>query len=1526
MGGKGRKGGDRGDREENWRSTGDSAPAENYSRPSTSKGGGREEHWRSSGDGSNSKGGREDNWRSSGDGSNSKGGKEEKENWRSPGEGSNSKGSKGGKEGGCAGPAPVKRPEDLPIYAHREDILRHIDEHRVTHIQGETGCGKSTQVPKYILEHAEERRKRGLDGDTKIVVTQPRRMAAITLARRVASELHEDIGKTVGYKISGDSVSGKLCFATTGFLLQVLVNQPEELGSYSHVILDEVHERSVDADLLTMLMKLLLQCYPKVKLIVMSATLQAKLFAEYFGSLEQTLGWRPPGRGRPGVDLTVKPIFVGVRTYPVEDIYLDELDDQFKIEGSLARRGLDKAMRGFQGMGGRKGKGKGKGKDSKGGGGGGGGFIRLEPQIAEGLDELCKELIVQMAREMCTVIVFLPGIADITSFYEALAPLDGSRAERRGYMSNNWRDNGASPDNGVASGDVTLRIYAMHSLIPREEQEEVFNEPAKGVCHVVLASNIAESSLTLPSVCGIIDLAMRRSIQYDARRLMSCLVTTWCSQSSCRQRSGRAGRTMPGRAIRLVTRDFFDKHMVEFDPPEMLNAPLTKLYLQAKQLCQKLDNLWDEGVIPEGLGMDLSTPTKLLGEVVQPPSTALVSAAITELADVGCIDRPAEDAQITPLGYIAMALPCELRLCRLIYFGLMLKCEADAIAMVAGLTAADPFSTPSLLVLKDEKEYVKKLERSFTARRKFDRSRYSEPLMLRDLFAEWIQAGAPRGPRAMGGFARDYNVIPKKFEAMVTEAVDLCTRIVKLLDPRSNGFKALQKLLSTMRFTVDRREELVKAQYPENRDYYSIFSEDVTMLRALLCAGFSDQMLLGLNPRWYPSGGGGGKQKKKKEELMADTIYKQEMDPTGTVVFMNPPPQLRGRGLDFEDNHAALCEALCGERPKRIHWEEKERLLYCDFVGPSKQAKRKKGKKAADVLEEWNEEWDPEAGPPILRDVCPQAHLVHQFGAGRWKFTIECPVDLSTATSSSSMWQPGDDGQWEDENDEWENNGGWEQSGWDQSGWQGGYGEEAQTNGTNGAKADTGPTTLEVLKPLQPYLVNWEVLQMASSDPGGGGKGGGKKGGSKKAGSVKAMLDWRNPLGYACHVVQTGYPEELLGICASVQGLESGGSAFVAGATVLGMNHFPLLLSTMDPRKWAVQWGFDTNGEVKAVKVSSHELILPLGTLTPEVLNKVNEVRSKVLESLTPYEEDEEERYKRGKGRRPHYIWVSDITEEMSALLEEIWDTPEVVQDYPKKLQWCSAEGEEQQRGEEQLRCFQPIAEEYWYDPTQWQGGGGGASSSSASKASKKKAGGGWEKQPVPDQRQGINKQDLQKVQQIVAQLKKVPNNELTLSKLCGTYYTSRKVLEVYPDFFQFSHLKGANEMMVRLANGSGGGGGQASGGSSKKAKGGSKGSSSRQAKPSPYGRSGGGNIEAFISKLCGRQDVQAQVADFDRIVKNWIRDFERRRGTRHLEEAFEHLAEWTSKRPRDQVKKWNAYIMVLLRNWEVERWERADD
>jgi len=1373
-----------------------------------------------------------------------------------------------GRDSAPTNAAPAVGASALPIYHHRATILQSIREHRVTHIQGETGCGKSTQVPKYILEDAEAMRREGRgDGRTKIVVTQPRRMAAVTLARRVAEELHEDLGRTVGYKISGDCVEGKLCFVTVGFLLQVLVNQPTEFETYSHVILDEVHERSVDADLLSMLMKLLMQCNTKVKLIVMSATLQARLFAEYFFCVES--------QGRRTARLNPVPIFVGARTHPVEEIFLDEIEDHFNISGGLARMGIDKALMGFSGVrkGGKgKGKHKGKGMDKtcEGSAGKASGFRRLEPQITDGFDELCKELVQQMAREMCTLIVFLPGIADITAFYEVLLPLDTARADHGNWRSDDeWRQ----PSGGAmgSSTAVPLRIYPMHSLIPREEQEEVFHAPPKGICHVVLASNIAESSLTLPSVCGIIDLAMRRSIQYDARRLMSCLVTTWCSQSSCKQRAGRAGRTMPGRAVRLVTRDFFELEMVEFDPPEMLNAPLTKLYLQAKQLCYKLDNMYDRGLIPDEIDMDLSTPTLLLGEVVQPPATMLVEAAIAELADVGCLDNPTEHALITPLGYLAMALPCELRLCRLLYMGLVLQCPCDAIAMVAGLTAADPFSTPSLLVLKDQREYTRKLERSFSARLWCDQRRHSEPLMLWAIFAEWIQAGAPRGSR-MGGFARDWSVIPKKFEALACEAVDLCTRILKLLSPRSPGHVAVQRLLGTMRFQVDRREELVKAQYPADAEYGRLFSEDVGLLRALLCAGFSDQLLVHLKPRWAPGGG----KKKTKEEVMVDIMKKQGLSYTGTVCILNPPQELRTWGdcEESEENYQRLCISMCGEQARRVHWDEKEKLLFFDFKAPGQSP-------AAETTRRWrssrgqahrqtqHQETERDRPPEeVLEDVCPPVHRMHQFGAGRWKFSVESAL------------------------------------------------------GPGGGDADTEAAPrgdhrmMEILKPLQPFLLNWEVIQHAGQCTSGEGSASKKGGGPpKRLAPVKALPDWRNPLGFACHASGTLPAEEHLAVCASIQGLESGASAFVAGTTVLGLNHVPLLLSTLDPRKWQVHWGFDAQTyEIRAIRIMHFEIMLPPETLTEDVLWKVNMLRSALLESLTPWGIS-------GSSDAGGWLWVGNAAQEMRALLEDIWPVPDLVQPRPKKLLWADACGS---LVSDVLAPLQPVAEEMI--PLVMDGGHHDAQGqkSRVGKAKRgredgRRVGGSGGGPEALSPRKGLKPKEAKAASDAAAWLRKhAPHQEATMSALCGRFKTSPKTLAKYPDHFLVTALPGRNDELVRLA---------ATGPLSRNSMDvkGRVWSTQPIAAHSPHSPppfAARPSVDARIQELCRHEDIGCQVVDFDGRVKRYIREFERRRGAVNVDAAFQMLEEWCSKKERDKVRSWSSYLFVLLRNWEENEFE----
>uniref|UniRef100_A0A7S2LBD3 Uncharacterized protein n=1 Tax=Zooxanthella nutricula TaxID=1333877 RepID=A0A7S2LBD3_9DINO len=407
------------------------------------------------------------------------------------------------------------------------------------------------------------------------------------------------------------------------------------------------------------------------------------------------------------------------------------------------------------------------------------------------------------------------------------------------------------------------------------------------------------------------------------------------------------------------------------------------------------------------------------------------------------------------------------------------------------------------------------------------------------------------------------------------------------------------------------------------------------------------------------------------------------------------------------------------------------------------------------------------------------------------------------------------------------------------------------------------------------------------------------------------MPDWRNPVGFACHAGGTHPAEEHFGVCASVQGLESGASAFVAGATVLGLNHLPLLLVTLDPEKWQVQLGYDYNtGEVAAIKIMHYEIQLPPETLTYDVLWKVNRVRQVLLDALTPWEENSRDappRGGKGGGRGPGfgYIWVGDVSHEMSELLAEVWPTPEPV-NRPKRVAWTSAVGEMVSQVHQWL---QPLAEEFDWDAadtrhSQPQGGGQGKQSKS-SKASAA---------------------DQEVVKKIADHLRKQQGQEDRMSALCGRFRTSPKVLQKGGGMFDIRPHSNGQDFVVRLAGGTNGfaswevgGSKKGGGGKGGGAKGGGKSSSSKG------GASPTAGVDRRIEELCRAPGVACQLADFDNRVRRFIQHFERRRGREAASAAFEMLAEWCARKERDQVRSWTAYLMVLLRNWEQTTFPEDD-
>ncbi|CAK9035476.1 DExH-box ATP-dependent RNA helicase DExH1, partial [Durusdinium trenchii] len=475
--------------------------------------------------------------------------------------------------------------EELPIEGMRSKIVEHVRDHRATILVGATGCGKSTRLPQYIMDEPR----------ASVLVTQPRRVAAVEIAKRVASERGEPVGQNVGYRISGETLvgSGKLQFATIGYVLTWFLANPEQFGKFSHIVIDEVHERGADMELFLLLTKLLMYLFPRPKVILMSATMQPDEFRSYYSDF--AIG---------------EPLSVPGRTFPVEELFLDDLLSEYSdsLPPSVLTL-LEAAAEQFEQL---------SEDDLK------------SPSILPGLLELAVQLCPHFAQPDSTMLIFLPGLLELNKLSDLFSEVLNAMPRQ------------------TLQGLSSFKTFVLHSMVPRTEQEEVFKPPTGGRCHVVLASNIAESSLTLPRVTTVIDFGLHREPVFDAKQGLNCLCTTWCSHASVRQRSGRAGRTQPGVALRLFTRRIFEETMAEFDTPEILRTSLSRLFLRAKRLSEVLQKT--AAKISAQCPLDLSSARALLGSLPQPPSAMLVRSAVRELANSGALAAPTEEADITSLG------------------------------------------------------------------------------------------------------------------------------------------------------------------------------------------------------------------------------------------------------------------------------------------------------------------------------------------------------------------------------------------------------------------------------------------------------------------------------------------------------------------------------------------------------------------------------------------------------------------------------------------------------------------------------------------------------------------------------------------------------------------------------------------------------------------------------------------------------------------------------------------------------------
>jgi ATP-dependent helicase HrpA len=469
-------------------------------------------------------------------------------------------------------------PDFLPILERKADIIAAIRRHPVVVVTGETGSGKTTQIPKMCIEAG--RGMRGIIG-----CTQPRRIAAVTVARRIAEELGEEVGLSVGYKIRFEDRSGPrplIKLMTDGILLMEAQTDPN-LRDYDTIIVDEAHERSLNIDFTLGILKKLLQKRRNLRVVITSATIDTQKFSRAFD------------------DAPI--IEVSGRLFPVEVRYLP-LDAQAEERGDLTY--VDAAVR--------------------------------------AVDEL------RMKSRHGDILIFMPTEQDIRETCDLL--------EGRNYKN--------------------CAVLPMFARLSWSQQHRVFEPMA--LQKIVVATNVAETSITIPGIRYVIDTGMARISQYNPRTRTTSLPIVPVSRSSAEQRKGRCGRVQHGICVRLYSSEDFERRPV-FTPPEILRTSLAEVIL--RMLSLKLG------------GID-SFP------FIDPPAPKAVRDGLELLRELGAIEKklPADDDvltgsyRLTEMGRNMARLPIDPRISRMLLEARKENCEPEVLIIASAMSIQDPRERP----------------------------------------------------------------------------------------------------------------------------------------------------------------------------------------------------------------------------------------------------------------------------------------------------------------------------------------------------------------------------------------------------------------------------------------------------------------------------------------------------------------------------------------------------------------------------------------------------------------------------------------------------------------------------------------------------------------------------------------------------------------------------------------------------------------------------------------------------------------
>ncbi|GAB4848177.1 DExH-box ATP-dependent RNA helicase DExH6 [Ancistrocladus abbreviatus] len=626
----------------------------------------------------------------------------------------------------------------LPIASFCNVITSTVEAHQVVLISGETGCGKTTQVPQFLLDCMWRKGE-----SCKIICTQPRRISAISVSERISYERGESVGESVGYKIRLESKGGRhssILFCTNGVLLRVLVYMGAgksqagasskvaagEISDITHIVVDEIHERDRYSDFMLAILRDLLPTNPHLHLVLMSATIDAERFSQYFGGCPVI---RVPGFTHP------------VRTFYLEDVlsivksteknHLDatlssfasekpELAEEYKVALDeainlawsndefdpllelISSEGTQKVLNYQQSLTGTtplmvfSGKGRvgdlcmllSLGADCHVKAHDGSTALdwaerENQAEAVEILKKHMENVASNSMEEQQLVDKYLssvnPELIDVVLIEQLLRKisLDSQDGAILVFLSG-WDDINRARESLLANpffkDSSKFQILALHSMVPSAEQKKVFKRPPPGCRKIILSTNIAETAITIDDVVYVIDSGRMKEKSYDPYNNVSTLQSSWVSKASAKQREGRAGRCQPGVCYHLFSR-VRAASLPDFQVPEIRRMPIEELCLQVKML--------DPNCRIE----------EFLEKTLDPPVFETIRNAIHVLQDVGALTV---DEKLTELGEKLGSLPVHPLTSKMLFLAILLNCLDPALTIACASDYRDPFTLPML--------------------------------------------------------------------------------------------------------------------------------------------------------------------------------------------------------------------------------------------------------------------------------------------------------------------------------------------------------------------------------------------------------------------------------------------------------------------------------------------------------------------------------------------------------------------------------------------------------------------------------------------------------------------------------------------------------------------------------------------------------------------------------------------------------------------------------------------------------------